>query len=294
MRKLLLTAIALSLAAPALAAQQDIAQLSAVTASREALRTAINTQLSAVQANFDEVYAVIDAGPVYVNASAPADTKVVWIDTDQDNAIKVRIGEVWTVVGTAGEAYTLPTAAADTLGGVKVGDRLTITDGVLSADVQTGDGDDQTAAEVGFTPNGSIEATDTQAAVQEVRSEAEMRTPSTLNLTTDTSVTAQQLLDNKYISNQGASGEVDITLPAVSYSITRTVLVTEEQIAEINPPSGEAFDLSGTALDADDCIDSPATVGAKAVFTRMQDSSGTWFWSVDTVRGDWVDTGASD
>jgi hypothetical protein len=32
--------------------------------------------------------------------------------------------------------YTLPTAAAATLGGVKVGDRLTITDGVLSADVQ--------------------------------------------------------------------------------------------------------------------------------------------------------------
>ena len=73
MRKLLLTAFFLSLAVPALAAQQDIAQLSAVTASREALRTAVNTQLSAVQANFDEVYAVIDAGPVYVNASAPAD-----------------------------------------------------------------------------------------------------------------------------------------------------------------------------------------------------------------------------
>lgn len=141
MRKLLLTAIALALAVPALAAQQDIAQISAVTASREALRTAVNTQLSAVQSNFDEVYAVIDAGPVYVNASAPADTKVVWIDTDQSNAIKVYIGGAWTVVGSGGEgSYTLPTAAADTLGGVKVGDRLTITDGVLSADVQTGDG----------------------------------------------------------------------------------------------------------------------------------------------------------
>jgi hypothetical protein len=143
MRKLLLTAIALALAAPALAAQQDIAQISAVTASREALRTAVNTQLSAVQSNFDEVYAVIDAGPVYVNASAPADQKVVWIDTDQSNAIKVYVGGAWTVVGSGGEgSYTLPTAAADTLGGVKVGARLTITDGVLSADVQTGGGDD--------------------------------------------------------------------------------------------------------------------------------------------------------
>ena len=115
-----------------------------------------------------------------------------------------------------------------------------------------------------------------------------------LNLTTDTSITAQQLLDNRYISNQGASGEVDLTLPAVSYSISRTVLITEAQIVEINPPSGEAFDLNGTALTADYCIDSPATVGAKAVFTRMQDATGTWFWSVDTVRGTWEDTGASD
>jgi len=36
--------------------------------------------------------------------------------------------------------YTLPTASADTLGGVKVGSRLTITDGVLSADEQGGGG----------------------------------------------------------------------------------------------------------------------------------------------------------
>lgn len=119
-------------------------------------------------------------------------------------------------------------------------------------------------------------------------------TPSTLNLASDTDITASQLLSNKFISNQGASGEVDITLPAVSYSITRTVLVEETQIVEINPPSGEAFDLSGTMLDANDCIDSPTVVGAKAVFTRMQDASGVWHWSVDQVRGTWVDTGASD
>jgi hypothetical protein len=34
--------------------------------------------------------------------------------------------------------YSLPTASASILGGVKVGDRLTITDGVLSADIQVG------------------------------------------------------------------------------------------------------------------------------------------------------------
>jgi len=36
-------------------------------------------------------------------------------------------------------AYTLPTAAATTLGGIKVGSRLSISSGVLSADVQTTD-----------------------------------------------------------------------------------------------------------------------------------------------------------
>lgn len=36
--------------------------------------------------------------------------------------------------GGGGSTYTLPTASADTLGGVKVGTGLTITDGVLSAD----------------------------------------------------------------------------------------------------------------------------------------------------------------
>ena len=36
--------------------------------------------------------------------------------------------------GGGGGSYTLPTASASTLGGIKVGSGLTITDGVLSAD----------------------------------------------------------------------------------------------------------------------------------------------------------------
>lgn len=39
--------------------------------------------------------------------------------------------------GGTGESYTLPTASANTLGGVKVGDNLTIADGVLSAPAPT-------------------------------------------------------------------------------------------------------------------------------------------------------------
>ena len=42
--------------------------------------------------------------------------------------------EVENFPGGGGGSYTLPTASASTLGGVKVGFGLTITDGVLSAD----------------------------------------------------------------------------------------------------------------------------------------------------------------
>ena len=42
--------------------------------------------------------------------------------------------EVENFPGEGGGSYTLPTASASTLGGVKVGSGLTITDGVLSAD----------------------------------------------------------------------------------------------------------------------------------------------------------------
>ena len=118
--------------------------------------------------------------------------------------------------------------------------------------------------------------------------------PTRLELTSDTVITAEQLLANRYITNQGAAGEVDITLPAVDYSITRTIIVEEAQIIEVGPPAGEIFDLDGTLLDADDCVDSPATVGAKMVATRMQDAAGAWHWSLDTIRGLWIDTGPSD
>lgn len=42
-------------------------------------------------------------------------------------------------LGGGGGSYTLPTASAAVLGGVKVGSRLSIAAGVLSADVQAAD-----------------------------------------------------------------------------------------------------------------------------------------------------------
>ena len=111
--------------------------------------------------------------------------------------------------------------------------------------------------------------------------------------TTDAELTAAEGAGT-FVTNQGSSGEVDLTLYAVSAGATVTFIVEETQNIEINPPSGEAFDLDGVALNADDCVDSDSIVGSKIVATRMKNSAGTWIWSLDSVRGNWVDTGASD
>lgn len=102
MKKILLALLCLP--SIALAAQQEITVVpdNPVIPSIGSLKDAINLRLADIDENFDEIYPILTAGPVYVNASAPADTKVVWIDTDQDHAIKVYVGGAWTVVGSGG------------------------------------------------------------------------------------------------------------------------------------------------------------------------------------------------
>lgn len=65
----------------------------------------------------------------------------------------LEVAEGATVTGIA-DVSTLPTAAADVLGCVKVGDGLTITDGVLSAD--------------GITPAANQEAVEATAELADV------------------------------------------------------------------------------------------------------------------------------
>lgn len=110
-------------------------------------------------------------------------------------------------------------------------------------------------------------------------------------------ISEAQILANKYLTNQGAGAEIDLVLPDLEYYINVTFIINEAFIIEINPPNAdthEEFDLDGTILDESDCIDSPTGLGSKIVATRMQWDDGTWKWSFDTVRGVWVDTGASD
>lgn len=115
-----------------------------------------------------------------------------------------------------------------------------------------------------------------------------------LNLTADTVLTAANINAYKYFTNQGDDGEQDITYPAVSYVIPVTILEEEAQIIEVNPPAGEILYLNNTALDADDCIDSPGTGLGVLQGIRKQDSAGAWHWYWYSAAGLWVDTGATD
>lgn len=83
---------------------------------------------------------------IYVGDTAPSDTSMLWVDTSDNEGSTVDSvnGKTGTVVLTAEDVgampagastdYTLPVATAETLGGVKVGEGLSIdASGVLSA-----------------------------------------------------------------------------------------------------------------------------------------------------------------
>lgn len=140
----------------------------------------------------------------------------------------------------------------------------------------------------------TLGATGTQKRYSWAALKVDLRDFQKINLTEDTSITSAQIIANKYITNQGDAGEADLTLPAVSYAVVVIFVIEEVLNIEINPPAGEAFDLDGTTLDANDCVDSDSTVGSKISALRMQNAAGTWIWSLDSIRGTWIDRGAGD
>ena len=81
-----------------------------------------------VNKGFDKVGISLADLPPELGALAVADTDTVNLTLTGN-----------TLTANALNTYTLPTASTSTLGGIKIGSRLTITDGVLSADVQTTD-----------------------------------------------------------------------------------------------------------------------------------------------------------
>lgn len=120
---------------------------------------------------------------------------------------------------------------------------------------------------------------------------------STLSFTngaSQTTFTEANMLANSAINNQGAGEETDVILVAVSYPIKFAVETSEAFQIELCPPAGEIFTHDGTALDANDCILSSATVGSSFVVKRMQIADASWQYFTYTVQGVNTDGGAGD
>ena len=124
-------------------------------------------------------------------------------------------------VASSANNYSLPTATANVLGGIKVGDRLTMTNGVLSADVQSSS---YTLPAASATVRGGVK----------VGSGLEITSTDTLG-----------------VKNHSANFDT-ITADVGTFNLVDTdVLDAESVIArkiQVYPTGGTAPDISGTTL----------------------------------------------
>ena len=164
-------------------------------------------------------------------------------------------------------------------------------------DIQTLTGIAAGTAHLGtFTGTTITDSSTIKTALQELETAVESAgggavAPSTLNLTTDTSISEAQIIANRFISNEGATGEVDVTLPVMTCdTISVTFIIKAAYVMEIGPPSGGQLDHQGTLLTADYVVDSPAILRSKAVLTWVK-IGALGVWSIDVARGTWVNPG---
>lgn len=118
MKKIILALVGLAMASCAYGAQQDVSQISGIMSSVGALKAQTNSKLLAIDANFDELYAY---RPWVKQTTAPADTTVLWFDTDQVEGyvvLKVHNGTTWVAhaMGTAGATAINDLTDVDTTG----------------------------------------------------------------------------------------------------------------------------------------------------------------------------------
>ena len=111
---------------------------------------------------------------------------------------------------------------------------------------------------------------------------------------TTTSTLTDQQVRNTIITNYGMATGGDTTLPAYSGSITCTIITEAASKSwSFKPPSGEAFVLDGTALDADDEVDVGQVVGDMAQLVRIRTGESSYKWHYLTSVGTHSDGGAS-
>lgn len=275
--KKLLVALAITLTpVVTLAAQQTIDGVGSTNWGTEAAK---------INSNFNELYN-LDSMVWPGSAGVPYYNGTTWgtsytVGTAANNLVQLNgTGQLPAVPGTL---------LTSTFTGTLVGSATTLQGAIQTIGTEL-DGQD----ELIFDSDDFTETTGTGTVTVSIdKSAVEATQPATLALTTDASVTEANILSNKYLSNYGASDEVDIILPAISYNQTRTILIEAAQVLEISPPSGEVLELSGTDLTTDYCVNSGSVVGNKATVTRIRTGASTWKWSIDVVRGTWVSCGSA-
>jgi len=114
-----------------------------------------------------------------------------------------------------------------------------------------------------------------------------------VEVTASSTLTTNQVR-RSMVTNYGMASNGDTTLPAPSAGSSFNI-VTEaaSQAWSFKPPSGEAFVLDGTALDANDEIDIGQTVGNCGVMLRIRTGASTYQWYFYSVAGSHTDGGAS-
>ena len=96
------------------------------------------------------------------------------------------------------------------------------------------------------------------------------------------------------VTNYGMAAGGDTTLPAYVGSTSFQVLTeAATQSWSLKPPTGEAFVLDGTALDANDEIDIGQTVGDCATLLRIRTGASTYQWYFYSIQGTHSDGGQS-
>ena len=153
-KTLIAAALFLASIQPIFAAQTAVTSISTVTATREALRTAVNGKLTVVESNRQDHEARVAAlegaigdRPWVIQSNAPADTTLIWFDDDQVAGylvLKVHNGTSWVqqVIGESGTGDNLGTATAADVAALFTG-----TAGYLYSD---GTKKTPTAADVGL------------------------------------------------------------------------------------------------------------------------------------------------
>lgn len=214
------------------------------------------------------------------NKVVTASEKATW--NAKQNALTAgdNITITGNIISATDTVYTLPTASASTLGGVKVGTNLTITDGVLSADAQpailysgTGQNTDGAMTQKATTDALGLKANSADlATVATSGSYTDLSNKPTIPTVNDATLTIQKNSSNvgTFTANASENKIIDISVPT--------------KVSDLTNDSGFI-----TGVDWDDITDKPtfATVATTGSYNDLLNKPSI---PAAQIQSDWAQT----